>query len=253
MNLEKAIVNVLADDGDTLVIEDRDGNAKTFHLNTNRTMSLYIHQLQVSKHPGHQASLPGLGDDKLESPSMASLYVRGKATIEGGSMSVIGTPGNTSTILGIGFSPFDGDIYEKRQARASESGATALYAQVTLGFVRHQQSASANDDWFIECELAADTLRGLAEAVRSGRLQAMTMGLALGRIYSDDWTDPQEPANWFLRPNRRDHNGDDPEMARGDVTRLCFHLTPLDRRPLRGARAEPEELGSRKLGRAQSN
>ncbi|MGH8338621.1 MAG: hypothetical protein ACRETL_17755, partial [Gammaproteobacteria bacterium] len=238
MNQEKSVVNVLADDGETLVVEGRDGLAQTFHLNTNRTLSLHIRQLQVSKHPGNQASLPGLGDDKRELVPVASFYVRGQATIEGGSISVIGSPANTSNILGIGFNPFDGDIDKKRQAWASESGTAAPYAQVTLGFVRHQQSVCASDDWFVECELAADVLRGLAGAVRSGRLQAMTIGLALERTYSDDWTRPKEHTNWFLRPNHHDNNCNNPEMAHGDVTRLCFDLAPLDRRPLLGARAE---------------
>ncbi len=242
MNQEKSVVNVLADDGETLVVEDPGGGAQTFHLNSNRTISLHIRQLQVSKHPGNQASLPGLGDDKRELAPVASIYVQGQATIEGGSISVIGAPGNTSNILGVGFSPFDGDIYKKRQAWASESGTTAPYAQVTLGFVRHQHSVSASDDWFVECELAADVLRGLAGAVRSGRLQAMTIWLALDRIYSDDWAHPQKHTNWFLRPNHRDNNWDDPEMAHGDVTRLCFDLAPLDRRPLLGARAELKEF-----------
>ncbi|MEO7129119.1 MAG: hypothetical protein ABI040_09705 [Rhodoferax sp.] len=234
-------MNVLSGDGDTLVIEGPDGQEQTFHLSTNRTMSLHIRQLRVSRHLGSQSVLPGLDDDELESPPAVSFYVRGQATVEGGSISVIGAPANTSSILGIGFSSFDGDIYKKRQAWARESGIAARYAQVTLGFVLHQQSVSASDDWFVECELAADALRGLAGAVRSGRLQAMTIGLALDRIYSDDWTHPQEHANWFLRPNRHDNNGDDPLRVHGDVTRLCFDLAPLNHRAPLGARAGSED------------
>mgnify|MGYP001550367858 CR=1 FL=1 len=64
------------------------------------------------------------------------------------------------------------------------------------------------------------------------------------RIYSDGWTHPQKHTNWFLRPNRRVNSGDNPEMARGDVTRLCFDLAPLSHRPLRSARAEPQEFAN---------
>ncbi len=234
------MVNVLTGDGDTLVIEGPDGQSQTFHLGTNRTMSLHIRQLRVSRHPSGQSVLLGLDDDELKSPPAVSFYVRGQATIEGGSIPVIGAPENTSNILDIGFSAFDGDIYQKRRAWARDSGMAARYAQVTLGFVRYQQSVSASDDWFVECELAADALRGLADAVHSGRLQAMTIGLALGRIYLDDWTRPQEQTNWFLRPNRRDNNGDDPQRMHGDVTRLCFDRTSLNRRSPLGARVERE-------------
>lgn len=244
MSQDGSKVKVLLDDGETLVIEDRNGKAKTFHLNTNRAMSLHIHQLQVSQHPGNQASLPGLGNDKREIVPIAPICVRGQARIEGGSISVIGVPANTSTTLDVGFSPLDEDIYKKQQTWAREWGTTARYTQATLGFVRHQPSISASEDWFVECELAADALRALAGAVHSGRLQAMTIGLIFDRIYSDDWTHPQEPTNWFLRPNRRDNNGDDPEMAYGDLTRLCFDLAPLNCRPLLGARAEPQEFAN---------
>ncbi len=242
VNQEKSAVNVLAGDGDTLVIEGPDGQEQRYQLGTNQTMSLHIRQLKVTRHLGSQSVLPGLDDDELESPPALSFYVRGQATIEGGSISVIGAPSTTSSILGIGFSSFDGDIYKKRQAWARESGIAARYAQVTLGFVRHQQSVSTSDDWFVECELAADVLRGLAGAVRSGRLQAMTIGLALDRIYSDDWTHSQEPTNWFLRPNRHDNNGNDPERVHGDVTRLCFDLAPLNRGAPLGARAQAKEF-----------
>ena len=241
MNQDGSMVKVLLDDGNTLVIQGRDGKPKTFHLNTCRTMSLHIRQLRVSRHLSGQSILPGLDDDELESPPGVSFYVRGQATIEGGSISVIGAPSNTSSILGIGFSSFDGDIYKKRRAWARQSGIAARYAQVTLGFVRHQQSVSASDDWFVECELAADALRGLAGAVHSGRLQAMTIGLTLDRIYSDDWTRPQEQTNWLLRPNRHDNNGDDPLRVHGDVTRLCFDLAPLNHRAPLGARAGSED------------
>lgn len=244
VNQEKSAVNVLTDDGNTLVVDGPDGQAQTYHLGTNRTMSLHIRQLRVSRHLSGQSILPGLDDDELGSPPAASFYVQGQATIEGGSISVIGAPANTSNILGIGFSAFDGDIYQKRRAWARESGMATRYAQVTLGFVRRQQSVCASDNWFVECELAVDALRGLAGAVRSGRLQAMSIGLALDRIYSDDWTQPQEHTNWFLRPNRRDNNGNDPERVHGDVTRLCFDLAPLDCRVPLGTRAEPREFES---------
>lgn len=241
VNQEKSVLNVLADDGSALVIGDRDGEAQTYHLNTDRVMCLHIRQLEVSRHQGNQAGLPGLDDDKRKSLAAVPYYVRGRASIERGSISVIGAPTNRSTILDFGFSPFDEDVYRKRQAWAREWGTTVRYTQATLGFVRHPQSASASDDWFVECELAADALRALAGAVRVGRLQAMTIGLVLGRIYSDDWAPTRAHTNWFLRPNRRDNNCDDPEMAHGDVTRLCFDLAPFDLRPLSGAHAEPKE------------
>ena len=105
-----------------------------------------------------------------------------------------------------------------------------------------QQSISTSDDWFVECELDANALRGLAGEVRSGRVQAMTMtmtmALALGQIYPDDWAHPTDhTCCWFLRPNRRDNNSDGPTMARGDVTSLHLEQASLNRHRERDARA----------------
>ncbi|MEO7128658.1 MAG: hypothetical protein ABI040_07310 [Rhodoferax sp.] len=243
MNQDKPMANVMFDDADTLVIKGTDGAEQTFHLNTNRAMSLHIDHLEVCKHPGNQA---GLGDDRPEWPPAPSFYVRGRATIDGGSVSVMGTPANTSSVLGIDFSLFNEDTYKKQQEWARECGTTARYTQATLGLVHGQQSVSTSDDWFVECELDANALRGLAGEVRSGRVQAMTMELALGQIYSDDWAHPQDHTSWFLRPNRRDNNGDSPTMARGDVTSLHLEQASLTRRRELEARAALQEFESTK-------
>ena len=224
-----------------LVIESPAGKVQTYQLNTHRTMYLYVQELQVSHEMGlvcnglvckDEGCVFSTGYGKPGSAPDPSLYVRGKATLGGGSISVMGAPGTKSREFSIGFNAFDEEIRAHRQAWAREQGRAARYTSVTIGYI-HRQSEVVNNDWFVECELATDTLRAISSAVSSGTLRAMTLGLALRAVYSDDWSRPSALTDWFLRPNPKDNGIGAPQMAHGDITRLSFDLASVDlHRPL---------------------
>ncbi|MEO7128657.1 MAG: hypothetical protein ABI040_07305 [Rhodoferax sp.] len=162
------------------------------------------------------------GGGTLDSPSLASLSVGGRATLENGSVSVIGAPGTTAHTLDIEFVALDDDAYKRHQQEELRRGAAEPYPHATLGFVHQQQSAAGSDDWFVVCELAPDTLHAICNALSSGALQAMTIGLAFPEIYSDKWTHPPGQTSWFLGLNHHGSKTDQPQKAHGHVTHLSF-------------------------------
>ena len=234
MNRRVIEIEITPEDADKRTAEPPGRGGKAYALNPSRTMYLYIENLQVF----NEANVPYFGDSEIGSPSAMSLYVRGKATLGGGSISVMGAPDTKSREFSIGFNAFDEDIRAQRQALALRQGTTARYTRVTIGYI-HRQSDVGNDGWFVECELASDTLRAVSSAVSSGTLRAMTIGLALQQVYSDDWTRPSALTDWFLRPNPKDNGIGAPQMAHGDITRLSFDLASVDLH--RPPEEEPEQ------------
>ena len=227
MNHKVIGIKITPEGADKRTAEPPKRDGKAYVLNTSRIMYLYIESLQVSK----DAHVPYFGDSEIVSPPAMSLYVRGKATLGGGSISVIGATGTQSREFSIGFNAFDEDIRAQRQALALRQGTTARFTRVTIGYV-HRQLHAVNDHWFVECELATDMRQAIASAVSSGTLRAITLGLALRGIYSDDWTRPSALTDWFLRPNPKDKGTEAPQMAHADITRLSFDMASVDlRRP----------------------
>jgi hypothetical protein len=191
--------------------------------NASRIMYLYIEKFEVAS----EAPVSRFGDDIIGASPAESLCARGHATLGGGSISIIGAPSTRSRDLSIGFNAFDEEISQQRLALARRYGTKARYTHVTLGYIHHQVQAG-NDGWFIECELAIDTLRAIVSAVSSGTLRAMTIGLALQEVYSDDWSRPTALTDWFLKAASKGHSKGAPQMAHGDMTRLSFDMTSID-------------------------
>ena len=235
MNEKNAISKIRPNGPGSLIIENPAGKEQTYQLNTHRTMYLHIQGLQVCHEIGlvcnglacKEGCVFSAGNAKFGLPPEPSFYVHGHATLEGGSISVIGAPVTKSREFSIGFNAFDEEIRAQRQTLARKRGTTARYTHVTLGYI-HRQSDIGNDGWFVECELASDTLQAISSAVSSGTLRAMTIGLALPEAYSDDWSRPSALTDWFLRPNPKDNRIDAPQMAHGDITRLSFDLASVD-------------------------
>jgi hypothetical protein len=236
---KNAIAKIRSNRPGSFVNEHFAGREQTYQLNTHRTMYLHVQELRVCHEMGLVCNgLACKGDCVFSAGSArsgllpaASLCVRGHATLEGGSISVMGAPGTQSREFSIGFNALDEEIRAQRQTLARKQGTTARYTHVTLGYIP-RQSDIGNDGWFVECELASDTLQAISSAVSSGTLRAMTLGLALRGVYSDDWSRPSALTDWFLRPSPKDNRIDAPQMAHGDITRLSFDLASVAlRRP----------------------
>ncbi|MEO6973636.1 MAG: hypothetical protein ABI135_09495 [Rhodoferax sp.] len=242
MSQEKPVANGRFDGGCALVVEGPDGEEQTYYRNTNRTMYLEVRRLRASDNQRPvcgDACLFDLGNGAPGSPPQGWLCVQGRATLGGGSVSVIGAPRNEAHILNIEFAALDEDVYKRRQQEARGRDAGGPDALVTLGFVHHQQSAAGGADWFVVCELPPDALHALSSALLSGALHTITVGLALPEIYSDDWERPPAQMSWFLRPNHHDNKIARPPRVHGHVTHLDFDAASPARHRLF---EEPDEL-----------
>ncbi|QDL36638.1 hypothetical protein [Rhodoferax sediminis] len=219
MNKQEIAVKVKTEAGGALVIETRDGSEQTYCLNQHRTMYLHVRQLHVSR----EVNLFRFGDDDLGLAPEMSLLVRGTATLEDRSISIIGDPDSKVRTLGIDFYVLDEDLRRKRMELAQKHGQAPRYPCARLGFVRHSRGIGIDDDWFIQCQVPPATLRAISSAASCGTMGVMSVGLALRRIYSSEARASQSvKADWYLRPNRRDNTVDAPEMAYGDITLLSF-------------------------------
>ena len=219
------MVNALFEGGYTPVIERPDGGEQTLYRNTNRTMYLQVSRLRVCD---NQSPVDGDADpldlDSAMPGSLlqTSLCVRGRALLGGGSVSVMGAPGNTAHIMDIDFIALDEDVYKRQQQDGRQRGMKEPYTHATLGYLHRKQSAIGSADWFVVCEIPPDALHALSSALLSGGQHTMTVGLALPEIYSDDWERAPDQTRWFLRPNHQGNKTDRPPRVRGYVTHLDF-------------------------------
>lgn len=219
MNQEKTVARVHAEVENKLVIETHEGLQQTYLLNPNRTMYLHVRHLQVF----NEARRFRFGDKELGLAPATSLYVRGRAALEGGSISVVGDPDNKVHMLGIGFHALDEDIRYRREELVQRQGSAPHYTCARVGFVHHKLGLGNDDDWFVQCEVPPDTLNAISHAVSCGTMGEMTVGLALQGIYAAGDGTPQSAKNdWFLRPSRRDNTVEAPEMAQGDIALFSF-------------------------------
>ncbi len=219
MNEQKEVLAVKSDTGQALVIETRSGGERTYVLNSNRTMYLHVRQLQVC----NEARLIRCGDNEAGVVTATSPYVRGRAELEAGSISVIGDADNRVRTLSIGFHALDDDVRYRREELAQEQGRVPRYTCAAVGFVHRSRATRGADDWFVQCVVLPDTLEAISLAVSCAAMGAMTVGLTLQGIYLDgDSILQSAQADWFLRPNRQSNMVDVPDMAHGDLTLLSF-------------------------------
>lgn len=116
-------VKVTAEAEGVLVIETREGAEETYRLCPNRTMYLHVSQLHLSNdvNPFH------FGDDDPGLALETSLFVRGTATLEDSSISVMGDPGNKARTLAIDFYALDDDVWRKHKEFARILGKAPHY------------------------------------------------------------------------------------------------------------------------------
>ena len=219
MNEQNIAFKVKAEAEGTLVMETHEGREQIYYLNQSLTMYLHVHQLQVSR----EVNLFRFGDDGFGPAPETSLYVRGTASLEGRSISVIGDPGSKVGTLAVDFHALDEDTRHKRKELAQKRGKAPRYTCARVGVIRRSRGIGIDDDWFVQCQVRPATLRAISSAVSSGTMGAMSVGLALQGIYSSgNCASQSAKTDWFLRPSRRDNTVEAPEMAYGDITLLSF-------------------------------
>ena len=228
MNGQIIAVKVTAEAEGKLVIETRERAEETYYLCPNRTMNLHVDQLYLS----NDVTSFHFGDDNLGLPRERPLFVRGTATLKGGSISVVGDPGNKACKLAIDFYALDDDVWRKHKELAQLLGKAPHYTDARVGLARRRSGIGADDAWFVQCQVPPVMLRALANAVSGGSIASISVKMALRGIYSSGPGVSQAvSSDWFLRPNWRENTVDAPEMACGDITLLNFEETQTDASP----------------------
>ena len=225
MSGQKISVKVIAEAEGKLVIETLDGAQETYLLCPNRTMNLHVDQLYLS----NDVTSFHFGEDNLGLPRERPLFVRGTAKLKGGSISVVGDPGNKARTLAIDFYALDDDVWRKHKELAQLMGKAPHYTDARVGLARQRSGIGADDTWFVQCQVPPVMLRALANAVSGGSIASISVKMALRGIYSSGPGVSQTvSSDWFLRPNWRENTVDAPEMACGDITLLNFEETQVD-------------------------
>lgn len=228
MNGYTISVKVAAKAEGELVIETRDGAQETYRLCPNRAMYLHVGELHLSNdmNPFH------FGDGNLRLAPETPLFVRGTATLEGGSISVMGDPGNEARVLAIDFYALDDEVWRKHKELAQMLGKAPHYTLVKVGLARRRPDVGTDDAWFVKCQVPPAMLRALASAVSCDAIGSISVRLALRGIYSSESRASQSvKTDWYLRPNRLDNTVDEPEMAYGNITLLKFEEAQTDSSP----------------------
>lgn len=178
----------------------------------------------------------------MEPPPELTTTVSGTAVLEAGRIGIVGAPESTTRVIRLAFMPVDEGEQEAREKWAQEHGKQPLGQLTTVGFTRRDWEIGNDDQWFIQCEVSADTMEAITSSVSSGALREARIGLQLRDIYTDDdWSPPSCSTDWFLRPGKGDNSIDSPEFAYGAVSSLVLSLESVDLRPQPEAEPEPRE------------
>ena len=220
-------VKVTSEAEGELVIETRESSEEIYRLCPHRTMDLHVGQLHLSSdvNPLH------FSDENLGVAGETALFVRGTATLEDGSISVIGDVGSKARTLTIDFYALDDEVWCKHKESAQMMGKAPHYTLAKVGLARHHPDGGA-DAWFVQCQVPPPMLHALARAVSCGAIGSINVTLALRGIYSRAAGVLQSGSSgWFLRPNCRDNTVETPETAYGSITLLNFEETQTELPP----------------------
>lgn len=241
MTEQEDAINVKSDDGRKLIIQTSEGEEKTYYYSFIRTMYLQVETLEFATALSNYSFslVPGV----VPSESQAELkpYVRGVASLERGSISVIGAPSFNTERLSIAFRVRDEERAARYLAETNEENKGRL-PHVFLGFNRADWEVGSDDEWYVECEVTQATFETLVNSIFTGNMQEMSIGLQLHDIYSDDnWSPPSAWSSWFLRPSKDDNRVKTPVSAQGEIASLILKLNTVDLKPKVNQLIEDEE------------
>jgi len=175
--------------------------------------------------------------------------IRGTARLEDRRLSVVGDPTSKTRTLVMSFEA--SDWRPQREPCANELlGAvySSFVGGAMLGFSRRDWEIGNDDEWWSACYLPKPFIEQLEASIASAQLTSVRVGLSLRGLYSDegDWAPVSARSNLFIRPNRKDNDVGDPDLANGFVSSIVFTTAKVDlRHPVEPEAVEPtDELGS---------
>ena len=228
MNEQTRSVKVTAEAEGELVIETREGAEEIYYLCPNRTMHLHVGGMHLCR----DVNPFPFSEDNPGLTRQISLFVRGTATLQDSSISVIGNPRSEARTLAIDFYAVDNNVWHKDKELAQILGKAPHFAHAKVGLARHHPEVGSDNAWFVQCQVLPAMLHALANALSRGAIDSFSARLALQGIYARGAGVLQPVSSgWFLRPNWRDNTVDTPETAYGEITLLDFKQTQVDASP----------------------
>jgi len=202
--VKELIVDVVSRSDNEFVIRTDKGEEKKF---TREPGWAYFeaHSLTITK----STSWISLGAANVELPGV-NTRIRGTASMEKGSFSIIGEPANRSKKLAL-------LIGAVNPVEPQRNGITGW-----VGFNRRDWEIGNDDEWWVQCDLPIDAFESLLLAISDGSASKLSIGILLKNGFTDfAYAPPSEGTNWFLVPDD-DNSIDNPRVALGEVS--SFHL-----------------------------
>lgn len=219
---KKVVIEMTEREDGSIEHADPDGLKRTYY--PGRQVWLDLQDLQVWRH---------LRESEADGAPNLVMQAQGEARLEDYDLSIIGEPTNKTRSVRVSVEARDlGATLEEADNVLGISLSKPLGA-AQLGFSRSDWEIGNSDEWWLSCYVTGDTLRGLADAVTTGALQSVKLGLRLKDLYTTEH--PMAPisgrANLFLRPNRGDNTIEWPQCATGYIIHLSMSLERVDMRP----------------------
>lgn len=218
---KKVVIDVTEREVGVLEYAGPDGLQQTYY--SGRQMWLDLQDLQVWKY---------LRESEPAGSSRLVLQVRGQACLEDYDLSIIGEPTNKSGRVRVTFEASEVNADSKEAENVLGGSLIKPMGASQLGFSRADWEVGSSDEWWLACSVTEATLHALSEAVTTGALQGVNLGLRLKDIYTlDHPMAPRSPrTHLFLRPSRSDNTIEWPECATGYIVSLVMSLSRVDMR-----------------------
>lgn len=211
-------------DGD---IEYTAPDGKKAHYYPGRNMHLVL--------GGIEERLSAAGKDEAHAQPWVKRYLHGEAQLEQDyDIAILGVPRTVTQRIPVSIRPApEGQLEPASQAEGEQRSKSfdlsglGTVGSANLGFLATDWEIGTEDSWWAEVYTSEAVFNAVLQAVRTGGVRQISIGLACTRgLYTDEH--PMAPicakGHLFLRPNRQDNTVEIPEMAQGAVSYLNVAL-----------------------------
>ncbi|HKR43009.1 MAG TPA: Na/Pi symporter [Paraburkholderia sp.] len=196
-----------------------DGSISTFKLKG--SIWLHLQDLRVVRQlePVNRAAHAAL-----------STSICGTASLDDSELSIIGEPWIATRTVHVTFasremSGADHDAFRNLQETLGTTFSDIPLGTTRIGFNRQDDELHESALWWASFNVPASCMDGLQEAIETGRLRVVRLGLCVTGVYASVGTiaGVERDPHLLLRPDSIDAS-DSPQMAMGYVTHLAFDL-----------------------------
>ncbi|OUL93564.1 Na/Pi cotransporter family protein [Paraburkholderia hospita] len=159
-----------------------------------------------------------------------STTICGTASLDDGELSIIGEPWITTPAVHLTFASREISSADHDGLRSLQESLGTAFSDIPLGtarvgFNRQDDELHEPDLWWASLNVPASSMDGLREALETGCLRAVQLGLCVTGVYSPvgKIAGAERGPRLLLRPNSIDAS-DSPQTAIGYVTHLAFDL-----------------------------